>query len=193
MSKRAAPKKPRAKKPKKQKGEEVGATEMLNRIRKQKDVVRAAQAEFHVAKDEASQLRKVMDHEQEKLFKLVELSQEPAPLFDGVQTDDKGQADLDTDDSWKDVKLEEVFAGLTAVLRQKVTDAALVTMNDITEWCKAKKLTDIPGVGEGNAKKLENAIDEFWQRRKEAAEATTKPSANGTHATAAPLEEGAKK
>jgi hypothetical protein len=181
-----AEKKSKAKKPKVSKhGEEIGSTEMLNRIRALKDEVRVDFTNFQLAKKEASDLKKEWETSVEKLLKLIDLSQEGSPLFDGIQTDDKGQANLETDDSWKDVRLSEIFAGLPPGLQQKVEDASLLTLSEITEWCKHKRLTDIPGVGQANATKLEEAIDAFWARRKEAAE-----QANGVvKATAAPLEE----
>jgi hypothetical protein len=185
--KKPAPKK--SKKAKRKGGEEIGSTEMLNRVRALKTQVRAQKSEYALAKAHASELKKEFESSVEKLLKLIELSEQGAPLFDGIKNDDKGEANLEADDSWKEVKLAEVFVALPSGLRQKVEDASLVTLHELTEFCKSQALTDIPGVGQANADKLDQALQEFWQRRKEAAESAF---AGIPKATAAPLDEAAK-
>jgi hypothetical protein len=179
------------------------AEENLARIRAMQHKVRLKEAELERAKGEHKLVKQQLELERGKLAKLIEVTEagHVDPLF--AETDDVSPAqavpkDLDEDDSWKDVLLSEVFSGLPKGLQQKVLDGGLVTLNDVTEHCKHKRLTDILGVGQANADKLQAAMDDFWQRRKELATAEAgkqasqdEPSTNGPSAlpmaTAEPL------
>ena len=142
-------------------------TEMLHKIQKAKDEVRAKQATYEESKKETAGYKKEMEVSVEKLMRLIEISQEETPLFDGINQA-KPAVDLDNDDSWKDTPLSEVFVGLPSGLQKKVADAELVTMNDLTEFLKHKRMTDIKGIGEHNGKRLEEELEAFWERRKQA-------------------------
>jgi DNA-directed RNA polymerase alpha subunit len=68
------------------------------------------------------------------------------------------------DESWKTVSLHDLtMPGTTA---QKLEEAEIRTLGDLAAWNDSGKLlTDIKGVGEKAAEKIEAALDEFWGSR----------------------------
>jgi hypothetical protein len=157
---------------------------ILHKIQEYAEVVRDKEAVYERSKKETSRFKKDWEAAVATLMKLIEQSNEDTPLFDGIDVA-RPVVDLDTDEAWKDEPLENVFGELPKGLQKKIAEAELKTMGDITEYVKHKRLIDIPGVGETSATRIEEALEAFWERRKNAAPAVQEPLA-----TAAPLEEG---
>lgn len=156
--------------------------EMLRRIRVLEREVTQLEEEWEASKKETAECKKSFDEAVKRLLQLIRQSEDDAPLFAKATV-----GSLDDDESWKDARLEEVFAGLPPPLRTKVLDQALLTMNDLTEFLKHKRLTDIPGVGEASAERIQDSLDGFWKRRKEMADASGEPTTVDTP-TDAPAE-----
>jgi hypothetical protein len=66
--------------------------------------------------------------------------------------------------------------GLAESLLEKLFNAGLETIGELSDWLQPKpgggwtrQLTDISGIGEGNAEKVMAALNKFWdERRKQA-------------------------
>ncbi len=76
----------------------------------------------------------------------------------------------EADNTWQDVKLSEAFAGIKPAKILDHLDAAnLRTLGELAAWTAANqgrnRLIDVPGIGDGAAKKIEDALEEFWKRR----------------------------
>lgn len=110
--------------------------------------------------------------------KVVELRQaikqlkerDDAPLFNGVKDGggEKGQPPS-LDESWRDVPLTEALIGVSASMISKLHDASLRTVGELANYTSAgggnHPLSGIPGIGEGKAEKIQDAMDAFWERR----------------------------
>ena len=144
-------------------------TEMLHKIQKAKDVVREKESVYKASKEETAGHKKSMEVAIQQLMRLIEISEEESPLFDGINQA-KPPGDLDVDESWKDTLLTDALPGLRATIYEKFSEAQLKTLGELTEFLKHKRLIDIPGIGETKAKLIEDALEAFWQRRKQAAQ-----------------------
>ena len=119
-------------------------------------------------KSAKADLEKAMDA---VLKRIDDEDAEPSLPFDrpadapGAAQEAAGDAIPPTDDSWMAVPLSEALAGLPPGLLGKLEDAELKTMGDLAAWNKLHVLTDIPGVGKEKAKKIEDALEEFWKAR----------------------------
>jgi len=91
----------------------------------------------------------------------------PAPSANG-----QAPAPIGEDESWKAVTLAEAFPGLPKKILEHLDAAHLRTMGELAAWINANqgrnKLTDIPGIGPDAEKKIQEADEAFWKRRKEA-------------------------
>lgn len=66
-------------------------------------------------------------------------------------------------EQWRDVPLSDL--GLPEGMMQKLNEAEIETVGDVATFVNdGKRLTDIKGIGEANAEKLENALTEFWAK-----------------------------
>jgi hypothetical protein len=68
----------------------------------------------------------------------------------------------ETDENWwRSVGIEELTLGSREA--KALTDAELVTLGAIADWTQTKPLTDIKGIGESGAEKIEAAIEEYYR------------------------------
>jgi len=143
---------------------------------------KVVQCEHNVesCKEALKSAKEELDLAHKAIDKLIDDFNCDMPLFDGLpnSTDDVNDADgaespadadakvaLTTDDeSWKTVSLHDLtMPGTTA---QKLAEAEIRTVGDLSAWTESGKLlTDIKGVGEKAAEKIEAALDEFWGSR----------------------------
>lgn len=94
----------------------------------------------------------------------TEESINPRPLYDAADGCN-GTADYE---AWRNVPLVEALHGLSMSLYQKLSDAELKTMGELSNYTNADggrhRLIDIAGIGEKAAEKIEAAQEEFWRR-----------------------------
>jgi hypothetical protein len=75
---------------------------------------------------------------------------------------------------WRAVPLSDAGVPAAAVTLM-AGQAELATLGDLVDWQDAdKKLTDIKGIGEGMAGKIEEALTAFWEAHPEFGETETK-------------------
>ena len=68
------------------------------------------------------------------------------------------------DESWRSAPISDL--GLTGKLPESLEDAGIRTIGDLADYTAAGKLlTDISGIGQGKAEKIEKACEEFWERQ----------------------------
>ena len=79
----------------------------------------------------------------------------PFPPEDGGLHGDDGE--------WRSVELEEL--GIVGTLAERLIDAGLTTLGAISDYTAAdKRLTDIKGIGDGKAEKIQAACADWWSR-----------------------------
>jgi len=128
-------------------------------------------------KEELKAAKEELDLAHKAIDKLIDDFNCEMPLFDGLpdSTGDTNEAepsadvnadgDAQTDDeSWKTVSLHDLtMPGTTA---QKLAEAEIRTLGDLSAWTESGKLlTDVKGISEKAAEKIEAALDEFWGSR----------------------------
>lgn len=90
----------------------------------------------------------------------MDLPLEPTKAPGKAAKADKPAAESSAD-AWRGVSVHTL--GLPEKLALKLIDADLPTVGAIAAWSAAgKRLTDIAGVGEANAQKIEDALIKFW-------------------------------
>lgn len=76
---------------------------------------------------------------------------------------------LQSDESWKDLRLEAALPALSPTVISKLNAAQLYTMGDLVNRTAADggrhRLTDIPGIGSAVSGKIEEATLSFWDRQ----------------------------
>ena len=132
-----------------------------------------AQAEYDDADAVRKEKKAALEQAQQALIRFARrvTNPEPMPLFDGAN----GTAPAEHpagDEGWRDVPLAEALEGVTEKLLAKLQDGAnLRTVGELADWTGADggrhKLVDLPGIGEAAATKIEEALDKFWERRRQ--------------------------
>lgn len=110
----------------------------------------------------------------ETLQKIVSRGVEHYPLFDSEKpeaaedSDDQASGETETeadDESWKAVEIGEL--DVPDGILNKLIEAEIETIGDLANWNESGKLlTDIEGIGQAKAEKIEAALDKFWAERK---------------------------
>jgi len=156
----------------------------IRNIRSLEWSVADAEAELDDAKAVVKRKTKAFDEKVAALREAIRIGPERGlPLFSSANTDnrevsesfasvngDSASADATAstpenvpadDDSWKSVTLDQL--GLTGKLHESLTEAGLTTMGAIADWSSSGKLlTDVPGIGEAKAAKIEEATARYW-------------------------------
>jgi hypothetical protein len=69
-------------------------------------------------------------------------------------------------DDWRDVPLSDVLSGyVTQTVADKLADAEIKTVGELSDYLKKCKLTDIAGIGNAKAEAIERALERFWEVR----------------------------
>lgn len=161
-----------------------GATEseMLEAIEALAAECDAAEREYDTAKAEANELKKAFEATVERLRKKIREAKSSSefPLVDMASKSGSQNATQviisgetqEIDESWKLVTIDEAMPDLPKHIREKLQAAELPTMGDLANFVAAdggkKRLTDIPGIGEKSAEKIEEAQMAFFERRRTA-------------------------
>lgn len=143
---------------------ETSTTGAMTEIAAAAAKVREAQAKYELAKEEAKSAKAAVDLAQAVLLRTVEKfsADNDTPLFDHV--DGAHAAGEAGDDPWRSQLLTDVLAGLTPSILASLAEAELVTLGQLADWTSKKSLEDIPGIGISKARRIETALEEFWQR-----------------------------
>jgi hypothetical protein len=152
--------------------------------------------------------RKEMDGLREQLERVISNGPQTLPLFDQQPTADlvPAKASLVSQpsaagavfddgttfnpDGWRSTTTEVmgISAGICKILAEN-PDRPILTLGDIADWTKSHTigLTEIPRIGEGKAKQIDDACDRFWEQHAEYATGTI--NATGPTETADPTSE----
>jgi hypothetical protein len=103
--------------------------------------------------------RELFEATKQKILDEIDAEQNGAlPMFDGRQGED-----------WRVVPLTEALAGVPAVILKKLADAELSTVGQLADYtASGKMLIELAGIGSAKAEEVERALENFWERRKEA-------------------------
>lgn len=150
----------------------------LRKISDANKLVREKEKVYEAKKDEASKAKKELEASQERLSKIIEdvTTGETMPLFDPPEAAHAACAPVptselpeDTDDSWRGIGMEEVLAGIRpASIIQALAEAGITTLGSYADYRAKNKMTDVAGIGESKAAKIEAAEAAFWERWKQA-------------------------
>lgn len=166
------------------------SAEALERIAEAEEEVAEAEREYEASKKTASAKKKQWETAVAQLQRVIRSENEQLPLFDrGVKKSSTipvaavpapepppvKPAKPAEDESWKQVLISALSTPDGAPLPQGIRDALaeveILTMGDLSDWTapkpkgKGKRLTDIPGIGEGKAARIEEAALHFWGQR----------------------------
>lgn len=135
--------------------------ETLAEIRKIEKDIAEAEVRYEEHKDEAKAWKAHFDNRVAKLRDKCRSLSEPLPLFES-----NGQATLD---GWRDITIEEALPGIPPALLKRLIDSELSTVGAMADYTAAeKRFSDLKGIGDAKAEAIEKALEQFWERRKEA-------------------------
>lgn len=151
---------------------ETAIAEIQSRMFAQRQTLREVEAEWEEAHSEAGILKKRMEKNQETLNKIVDELQQTMN-GDSFNPSLPFEAAMEpvTDEAWKQTDLTTL--GLTGKLAETLQEAGLSTLGQIVAYTESGKvLTDIKGIGQGKAEKIDDACAAFWETQR-ALSATT--------------------
>lgn len=133
-------------------------------------VVQQAEDELNEAKAVVKVRKEVFDAAVAKLRRLCKPIEEEAPLFHPAKASEVVDGGVVSEGlTWREVSLREALGDLSESIMQHLDEANLTTLGQLVDWLGAKgkhrSLTDIPGIGEKGAEKIQAALDAFWARR----------------------------
>lgn len=128
----------------------------------QNTTFREAEINFNRADKQAKALKKAMEAEQSRLNGLVQ------NLYDARNGNFTPSLPFPADDAapaepeaWRDDLISSL--NLSTGTQAAMVDAGIKTIGDLSDWtASGKQLTDIPGIGEGKAEKINLALDAYW-------------------------------
>lgn len=131
-----------------------------------------AAAEHSMLKAQTKAAKDVLEMREEELRRLIRERKT------GLSEIERGQgllpftADAPTpasteDDSWRSVGISQL--GLTDRTAQLLLDAEIATVGAIADWTDTRQLVDIPNIGPKAADAISDALEKFWERRRDAA------------------------
>ena len=87
----------------------------------------------------------------------------PLPLFDQPAETEPSMSFAESD-AWRSIPISDL--GLTKAIAKRLADAGLSTVGKIADHTNAgKRLTDVPGIGEGKAEQIADALERLWAER----------------------------
>ena len=179
--------------------------ESLGLIAEAEARVDEAEKEVEAAKKQLSYKKSLYDEAVEGLRAIIKESKHGYPLFPVKKPAEfAGPPDPAScaepakpaeDDSWMsvplaDLKLEDgskLSPSILTALEENVPP--LLTVGDVAKWSQRKALTEIPKIGEGKAKKIDLAMDWFWEEQRKLGR--LKPSEPAAEPEAAQVEKAA--
>jgi hypothetical protein len=173
----------------------------IDRIKQAKVNLSKARVNFVTKNNEAKKAKKEWEGASEALERVLEeefdpqpsLFRQPEPSANGTPASAATPPAEDT--AWRDARLDGL--GLADSLQEKLFNEGLETIGELSDWLQPKpgggwtrRLTDIAGIGEGNAEKVMAALDRFWdERRKQQVTQIVDCGGNPPYEAAAPAED----
>lgn len=189
-TKAKAKKKPKAKKPTAA-SKAQHLAEKIQDLRGARQLFIESSLEWQEAHAHAGELNKTMEKNQARLngicadIDAIESGNYTPPLsFNGTMGGDGATADSEY---WKTVTLAEL--GVNGKIGEAMAEAGLPTLGKIAEYTAKNRLTDVKGVGEKAAEKIEEACEAYWRKHPRAE--VTVQRADGTTFSGTPEEAAA--
>lgn len=151
----------------------------------EKDVIRLgaecreAKEIWQSAKEDASEKKKAYDALVDSLIEATR--DQPMPLFGENKNGVHPSVNGDGDESWREVSIATL--GLPAGLVAKLKDANIEILGQLANFTsEGNILEQIAGVGQAAARKIEKAVERYWETQKKAAAEVVKEVATATKA-----------
>jgi hypothetical protein len=144
---------------------------------------------------EAKAAKNRLENAQRDLNKFIADLSADRPLFDrpkptAAEAADHANADTPAgptpppqadDDAWKRETIASLGNfGLHPKIIEKINEAGILTIGALAEWTNSgNRHTDIPGIGEGKAQKIDDALDKFWAARAQSNAPAAEPEPDG--------------
>jgi hypothetical protein len=146
------------------------ACEHLARIKQASDNADKAKSKMDDAKEKYKTAKETYDGLVDYLREIIR-EETTMPLFQPKPkpATAEAQAEKPADDGWQDIDLAEAMPEISAKVIEKLKEADIATVYQMSEFSKGARLTDIKGIGEATVVKIEEAMTRFWARRNEAA------------------------
>lgn len=133
------------------------------KLKELREKQREQMARVEELKQETKEAKAVLELTNARIGQAIDEIDQP-DLFD--------QAAADEPDGWQDVPLSEALAGVPASVIEALAEANLTTVGELADWIAADggrhRLTDIKGIGEAKAEQIQQALEAFWVRWREA-------------------------
>lgn len=145
--------------------------------------VQVLRAEYLKSKLETKQAKAAWEESGEDLIALIDRIQNPqrelpfgppgtSAIDHAIEQEDKARGEKSrpagpVDDSWRKVNIKDLKLG--DKIQDNLEDAGIFTIGQVADHgVKGKQLTDIGGIGPAKARKIDDALAEFWKRWKPA-------------------------
>jgi hypothetical protein len=147
--------------------DEAARAEALQHIVELNTRIGNAAAEHAVKQADAKQAKERVEGLYTELRNYIDELSKPLPLFDKKKGEQAPAKALD-DEAWRGVPIETLVShGLPQSLVVRLGEASLTTIGLLADFTNAgKRLTDLDGVGEAKAEKIEQALERFWSEWK---------------------------
>lgn len=144
---------------------EANCEEMEAEYETAKKAAKEAKDAYEVA---VSGMRQLI-HRRAQGLQEVKRGQQTLPFGDDARPTDETPA---PDEAWRAIDISALQDhGLPGGIVGKLVDAEIRTIGDLSNWHtppptgQGKTLTDIPGVGQAKADKIDEALAKFWEAR----------------------------
>ncbi len=131
-----------------------GETEILQRMKACVIDIGALEIKEQKTKDAHKVAKAALDEKRGALVDMVRAMNTPAPLIDRME-----------EDGWKRVPLVDAIGKTFADKIHAKTDGIVncETLGGFVDFMKKHRLTDLNGIGQGVASKIEDAMMDFWK------------------------------
>lgn len=128
----------------------------LKRIFKQREEITLLSLELAAAAAKHKVAKASYESAVAQMLRIVDDERNPELPFS-----DPPSAGEQSPDAWKSVSLREV-RGLGEGELAALAEAGIETIGKMSEYTSQHRLTDIKGIGDAKAEKIENAMAEYW-------------------------------
>jgi hypothetical protein len=144
--------------------------EYNTRLTKQREEIRRCENRADLCRREHKTAKEELDSANAELCRIIDDFNCEMPLFDNVNQTQPGEptdaSASEDDETWLMTPLTKTT--LSNATLKKLADSEIKTMGDLADWTNAGKLlTDIPGIGEKAADKIDVATGKFWEGGKQ--------------------------
>lgn len=150
----------------------------LEAIEEQHDTVRRLREEWEALDQDAKAKKKLLQAAERRRDAVIVIGEdalkEQTALFPeaeangkekkpGRKKKDAAEPDAPKDEAWRERPVNDAIAVGVVVNGLETQDPPVLTLGEMADWLKKRRLTDLPGVGEEKAAKASDQLAEFFK------------------------------